>query len=277
MTIEGLTIKPEVPAVEQYRAGTPDNVSDVVGTTIEAYKLLGYTPDEDTATETLTDDFKALAALGYGGRLFARVPEGTTFSQLINAAEGQRRPDSIEPKYIYPNLWTPGTEDDSFTDEALDDGPAKSLARLVLFNANEQTGVDPLLHHLELPADDYARERYNPGKPTQEEETTRAIAQFTSKHPEHNLDQLDHRDFAVLALMDRIRGTDKVDPRSNEFVLNRGWMRVLKLGRHSVGGVSIVGGVDSCDGQLYLDRDFGDAFGYGGVGLSAGLDEASEA
>jgi hypothetical protein len=47
-------------------------------------------------------------------------------------------------------------------------------------------------------------------------------------------------------------------------------MRDLALGRHNVGGRSVVAGVYSDGGRAYFDGDNGRARDYIGVGLSAG-------
>jgi hypothetical protein len=47
-------------------------------------------------------------------------------------------------------------------------------------------------------------------------------------------------------------------------------MRDLALGRHNVGGHSVVAGVRSVDGRALFGRDDGFAYAGIGVGLSAG-------
>nr|MBP7767275.1 hypothetical protein [Candidatus Saccharibacteria bacterium] len=81
----------------------------------------------------------------------------------------------------------------------------------------------------------------------------------------YDLDQLDHRDFAMLALMDRVRGVEPED-----MILSKGFMRVLRLGRRTVAGVSYVGCVRSSGGQLRLVRSYGVAASSLGVGVSMG-------
>lgn len=258
MAIEGLLI----PAPEQlYRAGTP-NVEEAVGETLEAYRALGFAPD-GRAAETISEDFGKSAEVGYDGFLYVRAPKEVSFDAIIAAAEG-KRPEKVDPVFRHPNLWTPGTEAESFTNEDLNQAPAQPQARLALYNADTQTGVDPLLHHLNIPADDYAKKKYG-GETTQVAEVAKDIKVFEAKHPEFDLDDLDHRDFAMIALMNRIRG---IEPK--DMILSAGFMNILKLRRCKVDGDSCVGHVCSFGGQLYLYRSVGRANPYDGVGVSMG-------
>ena len=269
MTVEGLYIFKQAPALSaELRAGSPD-VSEAVGVSIDASKLLGSTPDVDAATDSLTKQFNALAELGYDGRLFVEPPAAVSFGDITDAAEG-KRPHSVSPMYRYPNLWTPGTETNSYTPEELDAAPTDALARLAVFNADRETGADPILHFLNMPFDD----KYREGAPqTQLEALTAAQAKFEKQHPQAMLQSLGHRAAAMLVLMDRIRGVETVNPQSDDYILNTGYVRIPDLGRRSVGGGSVVGYVDSGGGRLELDGSSGIADPYGGVGLVAGLKE----
>ena len=172
--------------------------------------------------------------------------------------------------YRYPNLWTPGTETNSYTPEELDAAPTDALARLAVFNADRETGADPILHFLNMPFDD----KYREGAPqTQLEALTAAQAKFEKQHPQAMLQSLGHRAAAMLVLMDRIRGVETVNPQSDDYILNTGYVRIPDLGRRSVDGDSIVGYVDSNGGRLELDGSSGSASPNGGVGLVAGLKE----
>lgn len=267
MAIEGLLVKTE-PAQQLYFAGRP-NVAEAVGVTLEAYQALGYQPDVDRATETLTADFQALTALGYAGRLFVKAPAEVSFDQLVEATGGMR-PAGIDSLWRYPNLWVPGTEAESYTAEELNHAPEVAVARLALYSASK-TDVDPLLHHLDAPFDDYARQRWG-GDSTQLDEIEKDKAVFAAGHPDFALDALDHRDFALLALMGRIRGVDTADQ-----ILSRGYMWIADLPRRLVDGDSVVGDVSSDGGQRKLDRSSGAARSDFGVGLSVGQNSHPEA
>lgn len=53
MAVEGLCVRPEVTELSPVlRAGRPD-VGEAVGVTLEMYRLLGFTPDVDTAIPRL--------------------------------------------------------------------------------------------------------------------------------------------------------------------------------------------------------------------------------
>lgn len=270
-SIEGLCIRPEEPAtlVASLRTGRPD-VAEAVGVTIEAYQNLGFTPNIDDATESLTTNFTQLTDFGYYGRLYVEPPKGVGFDQIIGVAD-DKRAKGVDKLYRYPNLWTPGTEDNSYTTEELDGSPsAKPEARLAIFNADETTGVDPLLHFLNTPFDD----KYRDGAPQTQlealEATSQEFAKANPNDPQAFVRALGHRAAVMLVLMDRIRG---VKPRSADFVLNQGFLRIPELGRRAVDGGSVVGFVDSDGSRLKLGGSDGRADPDRGVGVSVGLKE----
>ena len=269
MTVEGLFVFKEAPALSPVlRSGSPD-VSEAVGVTIEASKLLGSTPDIDTATQALTDQYTALADLGYDGRLYVEPPAEVGFEDIVDAVEG-KRPSSVSPVYRYAPLWTPGTEAESYKAKELDKSPLDTVARLAIFNADKTTNVDPILHFLNMQYDDM----YRDGEPqTQLEALAATKEQFAQKHPQTLIQGLGHRAAAMLVLMDRIRGVEKVDPKSEDFVLNTGFLRVPGLGRRTVDGDSLVGRVYSDDGQLGLGGSDGNSLSSGGLGLAVGQKE----
>lgn len=266
MAIEGLYVRPEQGPITVFRSGEPD-VAEAVGVTIEAHRELGYAPDVDQATESLTKDFGAIAGLGYDGRLYVEPPKNVKTDDIIAAADG-KRPDGVDETYRYKPLWIPGSEENSYTSEELDAAPEEPEARLTIFNARTDTGVDGVLHFTAMPYDEEYRDD---AQKTQIEATLEAKEQFEESHPENQLHSLGHRAVAMSVLMDRIRG---VDPRSDDFLLNTGWMRLPDLGRRTVGGGSIVGDVRSYRGQLKFDGTDGDAYRREGVGLSVGPKEA---
>lgn len=272
-SIEGLCVQPEPAQLELsgvLRSGKPD-VSEAVGVTIEAYRDLGFVPDVDQATESLTTNFTPLAELGYDGRLYVEPPAGISFNGLTTAADG-RRAKGVDTLYHYPNLWTPGTEANSYTIDELYGNPAiEPQARLAVFNADRTTNVDPILHFLNMPYDD----KYRDGASQTQLEALEALEQaFTGQHPEATMQALGHRATVMLVLMDRIRGVETINPKSADFVLNQGFVRIPNLGRKEVGGDSIVGNVDSYGSRLVLDGGNGRAYSGGGVGLSVGLNPA---
>jgi hypothetical protein len=253
-----------------FRPGTPD-VVEAAGVANQAMHELGLSgPDTDKNLEELTSAFTNLAAVGYDGRLYVRPSSLVGFDHMVNTAESKRK-DGVASAYFYSNLWTPGTEQNSYTTDELNSGPSSHVARLAIFSATD-TGYDPLLHDLGKPFDSY-KDKNIDVNPDGEETQTNVLSDhkvaFESQHPGQSLDDVDHKDFVVLALMDRIRGID-----TNEQVLSRGYMRIAKLGRRSVGGDSFVGYVRSCVGQLYFDRGCGYAYRFIGVGRSMGQTEA---
>lgn len=269
MAIQGLIEANQTPEAGMYRIGELDAKEEAL-VAVSVLNELGIIGDYDQTLESTTNDFYALADLGYDGRLIVKpTSEQASFDELLKAAESMR-PKDVEELWRYPNLWAPGTEAESYSEDDLNQTPNKlAVARLVLFNTDETTGVDPILQHLDVPFDDYAKEQWG-GESTQIEEVAKDKEAFEAMHPEHDLAGIDHRDFAFMALMDRIKGVD-----ASEMILNKGFMRMQKLDRRGVGGNSIVGCVRSDDGQLKLGRGFGDAFPHDGVGLSVGLNEVA--
>ena len=75
----------------------------------------------------------------------------------------------------------PGTESDSYTREELDKALPNTVARLVIFNADLTTGVDPSLHFTGLPYDDMYRDGE---RQTQEEALAANKEKFDRWHPQ---------------------------------------------------------------------------------------------
>ena len=272
MAIKGLLDTPLAPEVHLYRTGEL-NVEEEASVAVAALNELGIVDDNDKALESTIQDFNALARLGYDGRLFVRPPAHpkASFDAILGATEA-KRPEIVRELYRYTKLWVPGTESESYTDEELDQPPNRlAVARLALFNTDETTGFDPLLQYLDTPFDDYAKEqRTKDTDTTQLAEVAKAIEAFEVKHPKYDLTDVDHRDFAFMALMDRIK-----DVPIKAMILRQGFMRMQKLGRRSIDGNSVVGGVFSDHGRLVLGRSGGSADPGSGVGVSVGLNETA--
>ena len=258
-----------------FEQGTPD-ISEAVGVSLEAMKLLGLAPlDLDQATEELTTDFTTLIQPNYNGRLYVLPSEQTSLAHMLTVAEGNRA-ESVNTAYVYSDLWTPGTEPNSFTDSELNQGPKAPEARLAIFSSVSKS--DKTLHYLDLPYDDQANNSYHNGNysTTQLKELAADELVFTSKHPEYTLTPTDVKSFMMHVLMDRIRGQRTevpLDPTSPDFILNKGFMRLPDLGRRTVDGDSIVS-VYSGGSRVGLGRSYGHARGRGGVGLSMGIKES---
>ncbi len=241
--------------------GMPD-VDEAVNANVEALTFLGLVSDQVKVRETIESDFSDLTSLGYNGRLHV-LPgkDQISYDHLVAGAEG-KRPSNVEPVYIYRQLWVPGTEAESYKEAELNRGPVSAVARLALFNADPNTGFDPVLHHLGLSYDQKYKVK---GQLTQLEAVEDDNKAFAEMHLGHQLHTLDHRAVSMLTLLDRISG---VAPKDQ--VLSRGYMRIPELGRRSVDGGSYVGDVDSRDGRLVFGRGYGDPLSGLGVGFSMG-------
>lgn len=263
----GMVSKPVPERQPAFGPGT-FNVSEEVGVSLQALGELGLNVfDKEAAKASITEDFMKLSELGLAGRPFILPAENIPFDHIVAVSEG-KRPTGVSEQWAYPNLWTPGTETGSFAEQELNRGPKNHSAKLAVFTSLD-THVDPTLHYRGLPVDDYARRSWNQDAPsTQDQEAAADKKAFESKNPDFTLDITDHRTFAVLVLMDRIRGTN---PNSPDFILNQGWMRVPDLGRRTIDGGSVVGHIGSDDGQSVFDCESGGANVIVGLGLSVGL------
>lgn len=243
------------------------NIAAEVDRHVELFEALGGLGDKAKARDVFTADLEALAATGLAMRVVPEIPaENMSWDNLVDLMEG-KRPRDVEAQCVYDNFWTPGTEKNSLKQHELASRAARVGLRGLLLNADTQTGVDPVLHHLGLPADDFANKEWHDNwhETTQMKEVAKNVDEFTAAHPSLNLRSVNHHDFALEVLKFRLGLTE------GEQLLSRGWMRILDLGRLAVDGDSVVGDVRSDGGQVVFDRDYGGASGLGGVGLSAGL------
>ncbi len=265
MAIAGLKFPPVTPVIDTlYQPGTPD-VAEAVETTVALFKLLGpvKVDNEVVLRDSLTTGYNKQVELGLDGRLYPEVPNSVTTEQLEAAAD-RKRPRGVEKTYRWPDLWGDDMTKGVYTEAELNGSVTEATTRIAFFS-KQPDDYDPLLHFRGVAFDDVYRDK---GQPTQLELIEQEKVDFALSHAGFALQTLSHRDYLVLALMDRIR---KVKPSDPSFVLNRGWMRVPEPGRKSVGSVSCVGVVVSLDGQLRFNWGRGGASGDLGVGLSAGL------
>lgn len=270
-TVQGLWI-PEKPKpvfdVNRFAKGTID-VSTEVDRGIELIRMAGGFNgggDEAKLRNDFTTDLVALEQTGLAMRIVPDVP-GTNlpFNSLIALMDGVR-PEGVEEASIYDKLWVPGVEADSLTPELLA-GPAKRVALRGLLLSVSSGDYDPVLHHRGLPADDHAKEMYDPSaKTTQTSALTQDISAFEATFPELDLRGASYRDYAFLVTA--FRRNLRQEPGA--LPLSRGYMRDLGVGRHNVGGGSVVAGVDSDGGWARFDGGSGHANDLAGVGLSAG-------
>lgn len=227
---------PPAPAHELlWQAGTPD-VDEAVGVTLEMLTALGGVTDanKEAVEEEVQTSFGEAAKLGYDGRLrVVPSPKNVPTEALIAFAEGWR-PEDIAEMYRWPNLWTPETEAESYTKADLDGSQTGIVAQLAIVNSQE-TGVDRTLHHLGLPYDTFAKQKWNPDAETTQLEAFGADkAEAEARHEGFEVTMTGVRGYLVDAIMARIQG---VDPRSADFPLNQGFMRMPEeMGRRTVGG-----------------------------------------
>lgn len=261
---------PPQPARELlWQPGAPD-VDEAVGATLDMLTMLGGVNDanKEAVQEEVQGSFAELAGLGYDGRLrVVPSPENVSTTALMSAAE-DLRPQGVAEMWRWPNLWEPGTEAESYTEADLNGSQTAVLAQLAIFSSKE-TGVDRTLHHLSLPYDKFAKEKWNPDiETTQLEAVAADKVEAEARHEGFELTMTDHRGYLVDAIMARILG---VDPSSAEFPLNSGFMRMPEdMRRRTVDGVSVVGLVGSAQGRLAFAGASGFAHSDGGVGVSMG-------
>lgn len=261
-----------------FATGTPD-IAEAAEVTAEAIHWLGVEVDKTKTRELATTDFQQLTqAIPYDGRLYVLPAVG--FEYLLAAAEG-RKPEGVEGVDRYQPAWGDGRGGKGmYTSDQLNAGPEKHVARLAIFRLGGAS-FEPTLHYLAdprtgqpIPYDDYARDQWdNDALTTQLEELGCDQKAFADKHPDLELVATDQKAYLMMRLMDLIRGqntTDRLDSKSEKFILNKGWMRLPNLGRQKVGGSSFVASVRSGVGQAYFGGGGGNARSVIGVGLSAG-------
>lgn len=247
-------------------AGKPD-VTEAVGVTMDVFDRIGLSSDstkEDLEYE-ITTDFGRLAGLGLDGRLFVDPASLGSYNTLYKAA-------GVKEGNVYKNLWVSGTEAESYTENDLQGvfgAREQAAARLALFNATK-TVYDPLLHLLGVPYDETHQDKNNHPE-TQLEAAARIKSAFENRTPGTNIEAIDHRQFLMMALMDQVRGEKN---QLTELILTRGYMRISKLGRRAVAGVSCVGCVYSYGGRLKLYESDGYADLHLGLGFSVGIEES---
>ncbi len=270
-TVQGLWI-PEKPKpvfdVNRFAKGTID-VPTEVDRGIELIRMAGGFKgggDEAMLRDDFTADLEALKQTGLAMRIVPDVP-GTNlpFDSLVALMDGVR-PEGVKEVSIYDKLWVPGVEADSLTPELLA-GPAERVALRGLLLSISSGGYDPVLHHRGLPADAHAKAVYDPSaKTTQTSALAQDISAFEATFPELDLRGASYRDYAF----DTTAFRRNLRPEPSALPPFRGYMRDLALGRHNVGGFSVVAGVYSDVGRAGFDGGNGDANVNIGVGLSAG-------
>lgn len=253
--IDGITVPaPSAPIA-------PD-VSQDVKTVLAMFGRLGLNFDKELIERRLITEFTRLCELGEG-RLYVRPPSSVSFARLVDLADELARERKFKEVWRWPNFWKPGTEAESLTVQELDGQDGGFDVRIALYADEPANGYDRLLHFKGLPYDD--RHKDPSHKSTQWHSSGHKIAQFlVFRHPMITIDFLDHRDFLVGYIMDLLRGAE-----ADDVIFAKGYLRIPLFGRRTVGGVSLVGYVNSSEGQARFFRSDGSAFGDVGVGFSA--------
>jgi hypothetical protein len=233
---------------------------------VKALRLLGVEYNQGTLArqfaELLTQD--CYPGVQNEGRLFVRVPKSVSTDKMIEVINTLAKTKGVDPVRLWNPLWVPGSEKESLTEVELNGSVEAAEPRLALFNA-ESTGCDPLLFLTGVPFDE--KYRRNAVEATMVELIDEKVRAFRSVY-HHSFGVNGFRDYLFWYMQELIRD---IDPRSDEFVLNRGWMADPNLGRHAVGGGSYVAFVISLDGQASLYRWDGYAVSNIGVSFSVGL------
>jgi hypothetical protein len=238
---------------------------------VDALERVGLVSDanRDEVKESTAADIAALESSG-DGQDYPWIPdELVTLDNVVYAldtGEYQSGEEYVDT-YVYNRLWTPGTDQDGYSAEDLDKFDSERSGSGVLPHVrralhNPSSKVDPKLHFLNQPFDEqYAEE----GAETQLQAIAKAQAEYEAAHEGFGMTPLNAKGVAMIALIQRIKGED--------MPFEYGWLNDATMPRRTVVGDSLVGDVDSLDGQLRLDRSDGDAFPYDGVGLSVGPKE----
>lgn len=237
-------------------------IAEEVDRAIELLDMAGGVGDKVKARDVFTADLVALNKTGIAMRIVPDVPGGNLpWDSLVALMDG-KRPEGVDEASQWPELWK---NPESLITKQLGGTATRVALRGFLLNA-QPTGLDPVLHHSDLPADEYARQLWNPDKfTTQKDEVASDVAAFVAAFPELDLRAGNHRDFAFGVAADRVNRVP-----TYEQLFAEGWMRAIDLGRHAVAGGSVVPDVDSSGGLANFVWDDGGAYPLGGVGLSAG-------
>ena len=266
MAITSYTLPSRTPSLVSLFAAGRLNVEAGVASSLRLFAHLGISAGRNLRKE-FKADYGQLAGLGYGGRLYPELPADITDADLAEAMKAAR-PKGVSPDEVWDPFWTPGTKPQSATVNELNGSATGVTAKLAIHSATPGD-YDPVLHFRGLAYDDMYRQ---PNKPTQLEMFQRTAEKFGAAHEGEgaSLAAGDHRAYRTWVLMDRLDG---VSPRDPKFILNQGFMRVPRLGRKSVAGVSCVGGVFSDGGRAYFGGSYGGAHVGYGFGLVAGFGE----
>lgn len=225
------------------------------------------------ATTKVRNDFEAAASSGVNGEPFiqlpGKLPNGKrliSLGEMITALDEGTFRRKYPKTYVYGELWTPGVGSEGYTEEQLEivDGLSPGWephGRIAVYGA--ECEQDPLLHYLNLPFDEDAKNKYNPEAPTTQLEKLAGLrTAFEAQHQGFNTAALGARAIAFRALMQRIK--DEPMP------ISCGFLRDTSLPRITVGGVSVVGHIYSRDGRFHLGDSIGRADRNSGVGISVG-------
>jgi len=262
LVIEGLRDVPQPPVVA--------NITDHLEANLEALRIIGMGGDWDKIRETVTAGFLALEGSGRTGEALIQIPRRIiTLQGLLDVTEGLRYGGKDYPKAkVWDNLWTPGTELNSYTAEELDnltlggDGDFEPQVRLAIYNESSDKRIEePLLHFLGQPYDVmYAKK----GQLTQPEAITKAVKEYEAEegHEDFAMSPLNAKAVAWIALVRHIKG--------EQMPMNWGHMRDATLPPKRISQKNCVGYIFSCYGRLCLDKTGGGVDSTIGVGLSVG-------
>jgi len=194
----------------------------------------------------------ALNSKGYELRFYVRFG--------ADVISEQRLRELADPEWVYDPLWVPDRNTESYKVEELN-GSETGISVMGAFMNAEESDFDATLFLLNHPFDD----EYSNGKISQENGAKEFLAESIDGL---ETSSTDHRDADSMYIMDR---NDQMPPSSVIFA--QGLMRI-PLGRRSVDGDSVVGGVFSDGGRWGLSGSNGFAYDCGGVSFSAGLADA---
>jgi len=244
---------------------------------LERLRYFGFDFDSQEFKTDVTEEAKALQELGVQGRIYVEISPDLVATDALHYLVESLKPDSVVESYAdedlfgkkdaltrVPKLLVTRYGDGLALPQDKAGNPRMAQVRLMPFNANQNTGVDPALLALKQPFDNYAREKW--GEPTDQtqEEFFQAIRQHFA--PENGDLLPGHlRSFESAIGQDRIA---KVDARNQLFA--QGWGRLLGVERVKAGDARWAAAVDSDGGQMKLDGGNGRAHDRGGVFGSMG-------
>ena len=254
-----------------YLSAPIENNSDPKIPALVELGFYGFDFDSQKFKSNTMEESKRLQDLGYEGRLYTEIPLKVSTGALAHLIEEIRQKD-VDEAYFNETLYGKKTvvsrTPSSLLMKRHKGKDMKTQTRLMMFNVNQNTNVDPALLALNQPFDDYARDKWGqPGDQTQQEFFN--IVQQNLKSGAWDLMPGNLRSFMSVVGQDRYAETNV---RNQLFA--KGWARLLDFKRGEVAGLgNFVPYIISADGRIESCLGSSNAHSDNGVFISIGINK----